>query len=57
MAEGYPVVGKSSSTEKMRDKVRRRFTLSVTAESWWDDRAGTDVTAGLTAVVVRDSLK
>src|SRR3954468_8559806 len=29
-----------------RDKVRRRFTLSVTAESWWDDRVGTDVTGG-----------
>src|SRR3954464_1433798 len=35
-----PVVRKSSSTEHTRDKVRRRFTLSVTAESWWDDRAG-----------------
>ena len=40
MAEGYPVVRKSSSTEQTRDKERRRFTLSVTAESWWDDRAG-----------------
>src|SRR4051812_40171196 len=39
VAEGYPVVRKSSSTEQTRDKVRRRFTLSVTAESWWDDRA------------------
>src|SRR3954465_6894608 len=29
-----------------RDKVRRRFTLSVTAVTWWDDRAGTDVTGG-----------
>src|ERR1041384_5377091 len=40
VAERYPVVRKSSSTEQTRDKVRRRFTLSVTAESWWDDRAG-----------------
>src|SRR3954467_3511686 len=29
-----------------RDKVRRRFTLSATALTWWDDRAGTDVTGG-----------
>src|SRR3954467_10691773 len=40
VAEGYPVVRKSISTEQTRDKVKRRFTLSVTAESWWDDRAG-----------------
>ena len=41
-----PKSRKSSSSEQTRDKVRRRFTLSVTAESWWDDRAGTDVTGG-----------
>ncbi len=29
--------------EHTRDKVRRRFTLSVTAVTWWDDRAGTEV--------------
>src|SRR3954462_14701197 len=29
-----------------RDKVRRRSTLMVTAVTWWDDRAGTDVTGG-----------
>src|SRR3954464_15167242 len=29
-----------------RDKVRRRFTLLVTAVTWWDDRAGIDVTGG-----------
>src|SRR3954463_7581010 len=27
---------------RTRDKVRRRFTLLVTAVTWWDDRAGTD---------------
>src|SRR3954468_6383495 len=41
-----PVVRKSSSSEQTRDKVRRRFTLSVTTVTWWDDRAGTDVTGG-----------
>ena len=40
VAEGYPVLRKSSSMEQTRDKVRRRFTMLVTAESWWDDRAG-----------------
>src|ERR1041384_4625706 len=30
VAEGYPVVRKSSSSEHTRYKVRRRFTLSVT---------------------------
>ena len=39
--------------EHMRDKVRRRFTLLVTTETWWDDRAGTDVLVVLTSVVVR----
>src|SRR3954462_945182 len=41
-----PKSRKSSSSEQTRDKVRRQFTLSVTAESWWDDREGTDVTGG-----------
>ena len=41
----------------MRDKVRRRFTLLATAETWWDDRAGTDVLVVLTAVVDRGSVK
>src|ERR1044071_8564382 len=40
VAEGYPVVRKSSSTEQTRGMVWRRVTLSVTTESWWDDRAG-----------------
>ena len=40
VAERCPVVRKSSSSEHTRDKVRRRFTLSVIAENWWDDRAG-----------------
>src|SRR3954467_7361052 len=34
-----------------RDKVRRRFTLLVTAETWWDDRVGTNVLVVLTAVL------
>src|SRR3954465_10569897 len=32
--------------KQTRGKVRRRFTLLVTAVTWWDDRAGTDVTGG-----------
>jgi hypothetical protein len=43
--------------EHTRDKVRRRFTLLVTAVTWWDDRAGTDVLVVLTAVVDRGSVK
>src|SRR3954471_22356577 len=27
--------------EQTRDKVRRRSTLSMSAVTWWDDRAGT----------------
>src|SRR3954468_2302141 len=46
VAEGYSVVRKLSSSEQTRDKVRRRFTLLVTARAWWDDRAGIDVTGG-----------
>src|SRR3954467_7944595 len=41
-----PVVRKSSSPEQTRDKARRQFTSLVTAVTWWDDRAGTDVTGG-----------
>ena len=58
------VVRKSYQTTKVkllqentRDKVRSRFTLLVTAETWWDDTAGTDVLVVLTVVVVRGSVK
>ena len=44
--ESYPTTKVELLQEYSRDKVRRRFTLSVIAETWWDNRAGTDVTGG-----------
>src|SRR4051812_7110144 len=43
--------------EQTRDKVRRRFTLLVTAVTWWDDRAGTNALVVLAAVVDCGSVK
>src|ERR1041385_1683535 len=44
--ESYQTTKVEIYQEHTRDKVRRRFTLLVTAETWWDDRASTDVTGG-----------
>src|SRR3954464_12102687 len=52
-----PVVRKSSSSEQTRDKVRRRFTLSVTARVGGTTGQAPMLLVDLTAVVVRDSLK
>src|SRR3954468_24178179 len=57
VAERYPVVRKSSSSEQTRDKVRRRFTLSVTARVGGTTGQAPRLLVDLTAVVVRDSLK
>ena len=38
--ESYQTTKVELLQEHTRDKVRRRFTLSVTAETWWDNRAG-----------------
>ena len=55
--ESYQTTKVKLLQEHMRDKVRRRFTLLVTAVTWWDDRAGTDVLVVLTAVVDCGSVK
>src|SRR3954467_338585 len=55
--ESYQTTKVELYQENTRDKLRRRFTLLVTAMSWWDDRAGTDVLVVLTAVVDRGSVK
>src|SRR4051812_35207777 len=55
--ESYQTTKVELYQEHTRDKVRSRFTLLVTAETWWDDRAGTDVLVVLTAVVDRGSVK
>ena len=52
-----PVVRKSSSSEQMRDKVRRRFTLSVTARVGGTTGQAPTLLVDLAVVVVRDSLK
>src|ERR1041385_5262040 len=55
--ESYQTTKVELYPEHTRDKVRRRFTLLVTAETWRDDRAGTDVLVVLTVIVVRGSVK
>src|SRR3954463_959510 len=55
--ESYQTTKVELLQEHTRDKVRRRFTLLVTAETWWDDRAGTNVLVVLAAVVVRRPVK
>src|SRR3954463_4093425 len=55
--ESYQTTKVELYQEHTRDKVRRRFTLLVTAVTWWDDGAGTDVLVILAAVVVRGSVK
>src|SRR3954471_11943749 len=55
--ESYQTTKVELLQEHMRDKVRRRFTLLVTAETWWDDREGIDVLVVVAAVVVRGSVK
>ena len=55
--ESYQTTKVELLQEHTRDKVRRRFTLLVTAVTWWDDRAGTDVLVVLTAVIDRGSVK
>src|SRR3954471_17100149 len=55
--ESYQTTKVELYQEHTRDKVRRRFTLLVTAMTWWDDRSGTDVLVVLTTVVVRGSVK
>src|SRR3954464_8311107 len=52
-----PIVRKSSSSEQTRDKVRRRFTLLVTARVGGMTGQAPMLLVVLTAVVVRDSLK
>src|SRR3954447_24948401 len=57
VAEGYPVVRKLSSSEQTRDKVRRRFTLSVTARVGGTIGQAPMLLVDLAAVVDRDSPK
>src|SRR3954471_24584240 len=53
--ESYQTTKVELYQEHTRD--RRRFTLLVTAVTWWDDRAGTNVLVVLTVVVDRGSVK
>ena len=55
--ESYQTTKVELLRDHTRDKVRRRFTLLVTAVTWWDDGAGTDVLVVLTVVIVRGSVK
>ena len=55
--ESYQATKVELLQEHTQDKVRTRFTLLVTAETWRDNKAGTDVLVVLTAVVVRGSVK
>src|ERR1041385_4740820 len=55
--ESYQTTKVELYQEHTRDKLRSRVTLLVTIETWWDDRAGTDVLVVLTVVVVRGSVK
>src|SRR3954462_7976290 len=55
--ESYQTTKVELYQEHIRDKLRSQFNLLVTAETWWDNRAGTDVLVVLTVVVVRGSIK
>ena len=55
--ESYQTAKVELLQEHTRDKVMSRFTLLVTAVTWWDDGEGTDVLVVLAAVVVRGSVR